>query len=90
LRPPSTKTTDFEVKNRYKSAKEAKAEYLLWSFFSCFRVKNAFSARMELDKLVMVDRSNSSGIWGQSSQSPGANGGSEAIFTVFSKKNTHF
>jgi len=29
LRPLSTKTTEFEMKNRYKSAKEAKAEHLL-------------------------------------------------------------
>jgi len=29
LRPMSTKTTEFEVKNRRKSAKEAKKEHLL-------------------------------------------------------------
>jgi len=29
LQPPSTKTAEFEVKNRYKSAEEAKAGHLL-------------------------------------------------------------
>jgi len=29
LRPPSTKTAEFEVKNRRKSAKEAKSEHFL-------------------------------------------------------------
>jgi len=29
LRPQSTKTTEFEVKHRRKSAKEAKSEHLL-------------------------------------------------------------
>jgi len=29
LRPPSTKLTEFELKNKCKSAKEAKAEHLL-------------------------------------------------------------
>jgi len=29
LRPPSTKLTEFELKNWCKSAEEAKAEYLL-------------------------------------------------------------
>jgi len=29
LRPPSTKTAEFEVKNRYKSTEVAKAEHLL-------------------------------------------------------------
>jgi len=28
LRPPSTKVTEFELKNRCKSAEEAKAEHL--------------------------------------------------------------
>jgi len=38
LRSPSTKTTEYEVKNRCKRTKEAKVEHLLWSFFTCFRV----------------------------------------------------
>jgi len=34
LRPPSTKTTEFEVKNKCKSAEEAKTEHLLLLFCS--------------------------------------------------------
>jgi len=42
FRPPLTKTTEFEVKNRCKSAKEAKAEHLLLSFFFFFESKRSF------------------------------------------------
>jgi len=38
LRPLSTKSTEFEMKNRCKSAEEAKTEYLLQLFSSFFRV----------------------------------------------------
>jgi len=52
LRPQSKKTIELEVKNRRKNAEEAKTEHLLQLFCYFFRVKNAFSARSELDKVI--------------------------------------
>jgi len=43
--PPRTKTLEFEVKNRSKSAEEAKIEHLLLVTSVIFRSKNTFYAR---------------------------------------------
>jgi len=48
LRPPLTKTTEFEVKNRCKSPKEAKAEHLLQLFCS-FLSDNKTHLTLELN-----------------------------------------
>jgi len=58
LRPLSTKTTEFEVKNRCKSAEETKQD-IYWSKLVLFEGnKPHFSARNEHDKLVIVGGSN--------------------------------
>jgi len=69
LRSLSTKTTEFEVKKKCKSAEEAKAKQLLSVFYSSFSGnKTHFALEINSTKLVIPveSRSNNSGIWGQS------------------------
>jgi len=51
------------VKNRCKSAEEAKTEHLL-KLISSFKLH--FSDRNELDKVEIIGGSNNAGVWGRS------------------------
>jgi len=89
------------VKNRRKSAKEAKAYHLLFATFVLY-VSNFQSNKIVLilethfDKSISVSGSNNAGVWGRNFQPPEANGslgvelpGAAAILQPFFK-NTHF
>jgi len=54
---PPTKTAEpeFKLKNRCKSAEEAKVEHVLFDFSKC---KNTFTAKNAHDKAISVGESN--------------------------------
>jgi len=79
LRPPLTKTAKFEVKNSFKSVERAN-QNIHWSYFVFFikGMNRILTLENELDKVVIVGRSNNAGVWGRNPQPPEANGGSGA------------
>jgi len=56
---PPIKTAEFEVKNRHKSGKEAKAEHLLFITFVIFRSQ---SNRNALDNSISIGGNNNAGL----------------------------
>jgi len=83
--PTPTEIAEFEMKNRCKIAKEAKAEHLPVYCCCIFNVRNG------ADQAILLAGSNNTGVWGRSPagvprQSPQRCGD----FTAFYTKNTHF
>jgi len=62
LRPPPTKTTEFELKNRYKVERSKSRAFTVVILFFFYSNKNAISDRIELDKVVIVNGSNNAGV----------------------------
>jgi len=83
---PPIKTTEFEVKNRSKS----RIFTVVTLFFS--KVIKPFSARNELDEIVIVGESNNAGVWESNFwRDSGAEPQTlRQLFYFFFPKNTHF